>query len=120
MKKYLILAMLGLGLSLAPSTLAMNGIEQDYLDRYRDEVRRPIPVSVVWPVVSKEFSGRTVDLLIEVDRNGRPSRITSHSRTSKSLMKRLVAAVSQWEFVPKIDVNGEAISAKVQLPVEIR
>jgi hypothetical protein len=121
MKKYLILALLGLGLSVAPSALAViNGIEQDYLDRYRDDDRRPIPVSVVWPVVSKAYSGRTVDLLIEVDRHGRPRRITSRAWTSEALMKRLVAAVSQWQFAPRIAANGETIPAKVQLPVEIR
>jgi hypothetical protein len=71
-------------------------------------------------VVSKEYSGRTIDLLIEIDHHGRPGRITSRTWTSETLMKRLVAAVSQWEFAPRIAANGEAVASKVQLPVIVR
>lgn len=120
MKKQLILLVLGLGLGAAPAALAVKTPEELYLDTYRDEVRRPVPLSVVSPVVSKRFSGLTVNLLIEVDSHGRASRITSRSSTDALLMDRLVDAVSQWEFAPRLGTAGEARPAKVILPVRIR
>jgi hypothetical protein len=120
MKKQLILLVLGLGLSTVASALAVKPIEQDYLDIYRDDIRRPVPRVVVSPVVSKEFSGHSVNLLVEVGRDGRVSRVTSRSPADASLMGRLVYAVSQWEFAPRIGKRGEARPSKVLLPVRIR
>lgn len=120
MKMKNIILSLGLGLSLSSSVLGAANNAASYLELYRDSAARPKPVSIVWPTVSTDDIGTDLSLLIEVDANGRPGRITSQTRVRPELMRALRSAVSRWEFVPRTDANGQPIKAKVHLPVGIR
>lgn len=120
MKKQMILLALGLGLSAAPTAFAVTTSEQRYLDVYRNATSRPMPLSVVTPVVSGRYAGRTVDLLIEIDGHGRPGRITSRSRAEADLVETLAEAIARWEFAPSRGRDGQPKAAKVLLPVRIR
>lgn len=116
MKKQVILLAFGLSLSAVTSAFAA-GRSHDASERRA--IEKPVPVSVVQPVVSTRYIGERINLVFHLDEQGRPNRIASTSRVAKDLVGTLIAAVSQWEFTPARDANGAPRTAKVLLPVRI-
>ncbi len=119
MKKSALLWALGLGLFAGPAALSARHIDQVYADQYLGRTDTPIPKSVVRPKVSLDYVGKEVELVFVVNKLGRPSRIRSRSPMTSDLFKSLADAVAQWRFEPLRDAKGEAVAAKVLLPVRI-
>lgn len=119
MKKQVILLALGLSLSAVSPALAAGRNANNHIAGKSGELQQPRAVSVVQPIVSTRYIGEEIDLVFRIDEQGRPGRITSTSRVAKDLVSALVSAVSQWEFTPARDVNGQAKPAKVLMPVRI-
>jgi hypothetical protein len=119
MKKQVLAALLSLGLCAAPA-IAIQSVEQAYIDSYRGRTGTPIPVEVKTPIVSTKYAGSEVKLEFSVDESGRPRRMVSRTPVPIDLMRKVMAAVERWEFIPLRDANGQPIPARVILPVRIK
>lgn len=107
------------GLFTASFAFGAKSQEQAYIESFHGVAGIPVPVSVVKPNVSSEFSGRTVVLEFIVDATGTPRDIKARDRAQPSeLVNPLVAAVAQWKFAP-LAKDGAPVVAKVALPLVI-
>lgn len=80
----------------------------------------PLPATVVAPTgLPRSHIGAIVTLRLNVDAAGQPSNIRVVSDRDPALARRLVAAVSQWQFSPARR-NGVAVGATIELPLELR
>ncbi len=80
----------------------------------------PAPATVVAPTeLPRSHIGAIVTLRLNVDAAGQPSNIQVLSDRDPALTKRLVAAVSQWQFSPARR-NGVAVGATIELPLELQ
>ncbi len=93
--------------------------ESEYIESYRGKTGTPVPVKVVRPEVSVEFVGRTVNLEFVVDPSGRPGPIVARSAAAEDLVGPIARAVSRWKFEPLRNAQGEAVAARVTLPVTV-
>lgn len=111
---------LSLGLLVAPLALvAADSTEQAYVESYRNRADGPIPTTVIAPEVSSRFAGRQVVLEFVVDVTGKPTGIKSVTPGAHAELVNTVAeAVARWKFSPAL-VDGQAVSRKVVLPVNI-
>jgi len=80
---------------------------------------KPVPVYVVSPTeLPTEAQNQTVHLAMTIDAQGVPHDIRPESFVDQRIARRLQVAVSQWRFRPEY-VNGQAVSARVVLPVTL-
>lgn len=80
----------------------------------------PFPATVVAPTgLPRSHLGAIVTLRLDVDAAGRPSNIQVLSDRDPALKRRLVEAVSQWQFSPARQ-NGVAVGATIELPLELQ
>lgn len=80
----------------------------------------PAPATVVAPTeLPRSHIGAIVTLRLNVDAAGQPSHIRVLSDRDPALSRRLVEAVSQWQFSPARQ-NGIAVSATIELPIELQ
>ena len=80
----------------------------------------PRPVYVVEPTdLPRRYIGETVKVSFLLDESGQPSdvKLVDHANDTE-LAKSLLPAVALWKFSP-LEQNGEAISHRVILPVEL-
>lgn len=113
--KSVLLLSLGMltGLGASASTL-----EQTYLDTCRKDPGSPVPIAVVTPAVSADYSGARVDVQFIVDERGKPTNLTVKSATDDTLASAVMDAVKQWKFKPA-ERNGVPVATKVVLPVKV-
>ena len=81
---------------------------------------KPRPIHVVEPTdLPHRYIGETVNVMILLDESGQPSevKLVDHANDSE-LAESLVPAIAQWKFSPA-QKNGEAVSHRVMLPVEL-
>ena len=79
----------------------------------------PAPVRVVAPAnLPRSHLGAIVTLRLTIDEAGRPHNIQVLSDRDETLVRNLVAAVSQWQFNPARR-NGTAVSATIELPLAL-
>jgi TonB family protein len=83
------------------------------------QLAAPVVTKVVHPAgIARRFEGATVRVTLTVDENGKPSDIRLVTNNDRNLKDTLIPAVAQWEFAPA-RLNGKAISAKVELPIQL-
>ena len=92
--------------------------EQAYIESCLKGSDVPVPVTVVSPSVSPEYSGTTVQLEFTVDVTGKPADLSVKSDTDTKLAVAVIDAVKQWRFKPAL-TNGVPTATKVVLPVKI-
>ena len=92
--------------------------EQAYIESCLKGSDVPVPVTVVSPSVSPEYSGTTVQLEFTVDVTGKPADLSVKSDTDTKLAVAVIDAVKQWRFKPVL-TNGVPTATKVVLPVKI-
>lgn len=109
--------LLSLGMLGAAGALA-SSLEQTYLDTCRKDPRIPVPIAVVTPAVSADYSGAHVDVQFIVDELGRPTNLTVQSAPDDTLSSAVMEAIKQWKFKPA-ERNGIPVATKVVLPVKI-
>ena len=112
---------LALVLSLGALTSAVafaTTAEQAYIESCSKKSDVPVPVTVVTPAVSSEYTGTTVELEFTVDVTGKPSDLSVKSKTDDTLAVAVMDAVKQWRFKPA-QPNGVPVATKVVLPVKI-
>ncbi|MFI5336431.1 MAG: energy transducer TonB [Opitutales bacterium] len=107
-----------IGLLAAPLALSAKSPEQAYLDQYRGRTDMPVPVKIVTPSISNEFSGLKISLEFTVDASGIPQQITTSAPVPSRLAAALTEAVGQWRFQP-LSRNGQAVPAHIILPLAI-
>lgn len=108
-----------LGLSVIGSGVASASTpEQTYMDTCRKDPGVPVPVSVVTPTVSADYTGSTVLVEFIVDQAGKPADLSVKSAPDGSVASSVMDAVKQWRFKPA-ERNGAPVSTKVVLPVRI-
>lgn len=73
----------------------------------------------VAPEIADRHAGRVIKVRLTVDSDGRPRDIRVTNSIEQELVKRVVKAVSQWEFTPATR-DGVAIETRVVLPLEVR
>ena len=112
-----LVVLLGLSTLASVATKAATS-EQTYIDTCRKGPGVPVPIAVVAPSVSAEYTGATVELEFVVDKAGNPSDVSIKSATDKELAASVMDAVKQWKFKPA-DRNGSPVATKVVLPVKI-
>ncbi len=79
----------------------------------------PAPTKVVAPTgLPRSHIGAIVTLKLTVDAAGQPHNIQVLSDRAPALTKRLVAAVSQWQFTPARQ-NGVPVGCTIELPLEL-
>ena len=78
----------------------------------------PVPSKVSAVEIPLRHEGETVTLSMTVDANGKPRNVRVLSESDQAQYKRLLAAVSKWEFTPARK-NGKAVSTRVELPLEV-
>ncbi len=79
----------------------------------------PAATKVVAPTgLPRRHIGAVVTLQFTVDAAGQPHDIRVVANGDQALTPRVVAAVSQWQFAPARQ-NGVAVSAKVEMPLEL-
>lgn len=103
---------------LAASVASARSLEQAYLDSCRKGPAIPVPISVVSPTVSSEYSGSKVELEFVVDPSGKPTDLTVKSAKDEDVGEAVMEAVKQWKFKPA-ERNGAPVATKVILPVKI-
>ena len=117
MKAYKVIAV---GLAFVTASLAHAiTLEEAYIKSFQGKVGTPVPVEVVSPSVPSEFIGSKVTLEFTVTEKGAVENVKALTKSDETLVKELVAAVSEWKFAPAV-VNGKTVAAKVELPVVIR
>lgn len=80
----------------------------------------PAPLKTIQPIeVPSSHRGDTVNLTMQIDAAGKPSRIRVSSVHDQAAYKRIIATVSKWEFSPARR-NGQAVPARVELPLEVK
>jgi periplasmic protein TonB len=93
-------------------------VEQAYLETCRKDSNVPVPVSVVTPTVSSEYSGSVVELEFVVDKAGKPADLAVKSASDDTVAVAVMDAVKQWRFKPA-ERDGAPVATKVVLPVKI-
>ncbi len=76
------------------------------------------PLVTVAPEISDRHAGRVIKVRLTIDSEGRPHDIRVTNSIERELVKRIVKAVSQWEFTPATR-GGIAIESRVVLPLEV-
>lgn len=80
----------------------------------------PAPATVVAPTeLPRSHIGAIVTLRLNVDAAGQPSNIQVLTDRDPLLTRRLVEAVSRWQFSPARQ-NGVAVGATIELPLELQ
>jgi TonB family protein len=87
----------------------------DYVASYKGRTDIPVPLAVVVPEAD-EYSEGTVTLEFVVNAQGKPEGISVKAGSDFSLADAATSAVAKWKFEPK-KLNGQAVAAKVVLPV---
>lgn len=83
-------------------------------------LEKPVLAKVVNPTkLPLSFLDKTVTLNFTVDAQGRAHDINVMWQADSALRRSLVAAVSQWQFTPARK-NGQAVAARVTLPVQLK
>lgn len=104
---------------LAASFASAKSPEQAYIESFQGRSGTPVPVAVVKPRVPEAYSGRTVFVEFTVDAAGVPRGVRSPDASlPPELVMPIIDAVAQWRFAP-LTKQGEAVSARVLLPVAI-
>ena len=107
------------GLFSASFAFGAKSQEEAYIESFHGRAGVPVPVSVVKPKISEEFSGFTVVLEFTVDATGTPRNVRPRQDAlPEALVNPLVDAVAQWKFTP-LSANGAPVEAKVALPMVI-
>ncbi len=114
-RNYVLLLSLGVLASVAASA---STLEQTYLDNCRKGPGVPVPISVVKPAISQEYTGSSVDVEFTVDETGKPANLTVKSHVDETLSSAVLEAVKQWKFKPA-ERNGVPVATKVVLPVKV-
>ena len=79
----------------------------------------PSPAKIVAPTgLPRSHIGAVVTLRLTVDASGQPHNIRVLSDRDPVLTKRVVDAVSQWQFSPARQ-NGVAVGRTIELPLEL-
>lgn len=84
----------------------------------KDIFEAPVPAKFSGVEIPVRHAGEIVTLTMTVDSQGKPSNVRVRSARNQADYKRLVAAVSKWQFTPARK-NGQAVSTRVELPLEI-
>lgn len=113
-----LMLVLTVGIFFASSAFAA-GLEDAYINSYRGRTDIPVPVSVVSPEISPEFTGTTVVMTFVVETDGMPRDIEAVGKIDPELEFLIKDAVRDWVFKP-VSVNGKAVATKVKLPFVIR
>lgn len=90
--------------------------EQAYLESCRKDPGVPVPVAVVTPTVSSEYTGSSVQIEFVVDTTGKPVDLAIKSSPDDAVSAAVMDAVKQWRFKPA-ERNGTPVETKVVLPV---
>jgi TonB family protein len=89
------------------------------IDAAPARVEAPVPLEVVGPTrLAAYLEGRTFDVAMTIDANGRAQNIRILTRHDDDLRRSLVTAMKQWQFKPAMK-NGTPITQKVILPVQL-
>jgi hypothetical protein len=79
----------------------------------------PYPIKVVNPTnLPRDFVKSTINVALTVDEKGVPSEVRTLGPVDRRVAARVVSAVSQWRFSPKV-VNGVPVSGRCVLPIEL-
>ncbi len=79
----------------------------------------PTPLKIVAPSgISRRYQGETIRLSLTVDAAGQPKNIHLLAARDANLVRHLLPAIAQWEFVPAMK-NGRPVSADIVLPIEL-
>jgi TonB family protein len=82
-------------------------------------IEAPAPIEVVSPTrLSYNHEGKTFDVALTVDENGRAHGIRILSKHDDNLRASLVTAMKQWQFKPAMK-DGVPVATKVILPVHL-
>jgi TonB family protein len=106
------------GLFVVSAASAANTVEQAYVESYRGRTDIPVPVKVVSPIVTSEYSGTSVTLVFTVDTKGVPHNISVPANVDSELANALTDAVQFWKFAPAVR-NGQPVETKIELPINI-
>ena len=80
----------------------------------------PAPLKTIQPIeIPTSHRGTTVNLTMTIDEAGKPSNVRVASVNDQAAYKRIIATVSKWEFTPARK-NGQPVSTKVELPLEVK
>jgi protein TonB len=103
--------------ALAPFVSAKDA-GQTYIETCRKDPGMPVPLAVVSPTVSPEYTGTTVQLEFTVETSGKPVAFSVKSAADDALAAAIVDAVKQWRFKPAL-ADGKPVATKVLLPVKV-
>lgn len=104
--------------ALLPLAASAKSAEQAYVDMSLKSPEVPVPVAVVKPSVSPDYTGAQIDIAFTVDAKGTPTELAVVSSPDAMVAKVVMDAIKQWRFTPA-QKNGTAVAKKVVLPVRI-
>jgi len=114
---YKLAALLSIG-SLITVSASAKSASETYLDTCSKNPSIPVPISVITPQISAGYADQTVNVEFTVDTTGTPTGLIGKSSPDEQLSEAVVEAVKQWKFIPA-HRSGEAVAARVALPVHI-
>lgn len=119
MKKYsLLLATLATAALFTTPALANSTSTCPRCGAARDTAK-PYPIKVVNPTnLPRDFVKSTINVALTVDEKGVPSDVHTLGPVDRRVAARVVSAVSQWRFSPKV-VDGVPVSGRCVLPIEL-
>jgi hypothetical protein len=117
--KNIILAATLAGVLLAPVVSSHAAVVVSTVVTDSDTFTAPIPIQVVSPVeVPRRYQNETIRLSLTVDATGRAKNVELLTGRDPSLVKRLLPAISRWQFKPAT-LNGRPVAADVVLPLQL-
>lgn len=112
-----------LSLIAAQEVAKYNEVTDYQLPEYQVEnITPPIATKVVMPRVSRKQIGREVSIYFKVNSDGRATKVHSRGHTDQEvekLVSSMRGALRYWRFEPALDLDGNAISVDVELPVRV-
>jgi len=84
-------------------------------------IQAPVPIKVVHPGVDADQVGKVVNVRFALDETGRPTQIETVDPTPEDavLAERIIRALRSWEFEPARNLDGQAISVTVEMPIVV-
>ncbi len=85
-------------------------------------IQAPVPIKVVHPGVDADQVGKVVNVRFALDETGRPRQIEAVDPTPEDavLAERIIRALRSWEFEPARNLEGQAISVIVEMPIVVK